>query len=189
MCQLLPSRRQVERDAVHVSGQSGGAHQQTHQDQVRKRGREVHRLSDTETDRRSDSRSDTGSRHTLPVRHGDGQTGQTASQSPGAGTHRLSDTETVRRVRQQVRHREQAHAACQTRRRADGSDSRSDTACQTRRQIDGSDSRRKTPAAGTACEHSPFPVSTISAGQTRRSANIGKDPEQPQVALPLRTTQ
>ena len=119
----------------------------------------------------SDSRSDTGSRHTPPVRHGDGQAGQTAGQTPGAGTHRLSDTETVRRVRQQVRQREQAH-----------------TACQTRRRTDGSDSRRKTPAAGTACEHSPFPVSTYSAGQTR-SANIGKDPEQPQAAVPLRTTQ
>ena len=65
--QLLPARRQVEGDAVHVAGQGGGTHQQTHQDQVRKRGREVHRLSDRHdrfwSDRSSQTYQDQSQEH------------------------------------------------------------------------------------------------------------------------------
>ena len=42
--QFLPSRSKVERYAFRVSWHRGSTDQQAHQDQVRKRGREVHRL-------------------------------------------------------------------------------------------------------------------------------------------------
>ena len=42
--QPVPLRRQIERDAVHVSGQRGGAHQEYDQDAVGEQGREVHQL-------------------------------------------------------------------------------------------------------------------------------------------------
>ena len=44
VCELVPLRREVEHDAVHVSGQRGGPDQQDHQDQVGEQGGEVDQL-------------------------------------------------------------------------------------------------------------------------------------------------
>ena len=42
--QFVPLGRQIERDAVHVARQRGGAHQEDHQDAVGEQRREVNQL-------------------------------------------------------------------------------------------------------------------------------------------------